>query len=203
MNIPHIPVLLNEVLTSFKELDQGYFVDCTLGYGGHSSAILEAHPNIHHIGIDRDNEALAFSKERLKAFENRSTLYKGKFSKVFPSLQESPIKGILADFGVSSLQLDKIERGFSFESDNLDMRMDQEESQTAEDIVNDYSQEKLEYIFHHYGEIRPYRHLASAIIEARSKAPITSAKELSQIASKVIKGGQDPPRHTDVSSYSY
>jgi len=193
MNIPHIPVLLNEVLTSFKELDQGYFVDCTLGYGGHSSAILEAHPNIHHIGIDRDNEALAFSKERLKAFENRSTLYKGKFSKVFPSLQESPIKGILADFGVSSLQLDKIERGFSFESDNLDMRMDQEESQTAEDIVNDYSQEKLEYIFHHYGEIRPYRHLASAIIEARSKAPITSAKELSQIASKVIKGGKIHP----------
>ncbi|MEA2028440.1 MAG: 16S rRNA (cytosine(1402)-N(4))-methyltransferase RsmH [Campylobacterota bacterium] len=193
MNIPHIPVLLNEVLASFKHLDSGYFVDCTLGYGGHSSALLEVHPNIHHIGIDRDNEALAFSKERLEAFYDRSTLYKGTFSTVFPSLQESPIKGVLADFGVSSLQLDKIERGFSFESDNLDMRMDQEESHTAEDIVNGYSQEKLEYIFHHYGEIRPYRHLASAIIEARSKAPITSAKELSSIASKVIKGGKIHP----------
>jgi len=193
MKIPHIPVLLDEVLTSFRDLDDGYFVDCTLGYGGHSLALLEAHPNIKHIGIDRDNEALNFSKERLQNFDNRSTLYKGKFSNVFPSLQEQPIKGVLADFGVSSLQLDKIERGFSFESDNLDMRMDQEESQTAQDIVNGYSQEKLEYIFNHYGEIRPYRHLASAIIEARSKAPISSAKELSQIAARIIKGGKIHP----------
>ncbi|MBN2824795.1 MAG: 16S rRNA (cytosine(1402)-N(4))-methyltransferase RsmH, partial [Campylobacterales bacterium] len=83
--------------------------------------------------------------------------------------------------------------GFSFESDTLDMRMDQEESQRAEDIVNGYSQAQLEYIFHHYGEIRPYRHLAAAIIEARIHAPITTAKQLSQIPAKVIKGGKIHP----------
>jgi len=193
MNIPHIPVLLNEVLENFQTLDEGYFVDCTLGYGGHSSELLNAHPNIKHIGIDRDNEALAFSKERLIPFASQSTLYKGKFSNVFPALEERPIKGVLADFGVSSLQLDKVERGFSFESATLDMRMDQEESSTAEDIVNGYSQDQLEYIFHHYGEIRPYKQLASAIIEERSKAPLTSSKALSQIASKIIRGGKIHP----------
>jgi 16S rRNA (cytosine1402-N4)-methyltransferase len=193
MTIPHVPVLLNEVLQSFEDLQEGYFVDCTLGYGGHTLAILKAHPNIKHIGIDRDNEALDFSKERLHTFKSRSKLYKGKFSTIFPILEEAPIKAVLADFGVSSLQLDKMDRGFSFESDTLDMRMDQEEAVRAEDIVNGYSQEKLEYIFHHYGEIRPYKRLASAIIETRSKAPITSAKELSQIALKIIKGGKIHP----------
>jgi len=193
MTIPHVPVLLHEVLESFRDLNEGYFVDCTLGYGGHSSFLLEAHRNIQHIGIDRDHEALDFSTQRLKPYVHRSTLYKGKFSDVFASLKETPIKGVLADFGVSSLQLDKRERGFGFESDTLDMRMDQGESMSAKDIVNGYSQEQLEYIFHHYGEIRPYQQLASAVIQARNQAPITSAKTLSHIATKLIKGGKIHP----------
>jgi 16S rRNA (cytosine1402-N4)-methyltransferase len=121
---PHIPVLLDEVLDSFKDVAEGYFVDCTLGYAGHSSEILARYENLKHIGIDRDDEALAFSKKRLAPYEGRSTLYKGTFATVFPTLQESPIVAVLADFGVSSLQLDKQERGFSFTSETLDMRMD-------------------------------------------------------------------------------
>jgi 16S rRNA (cytosine1402-N4)-methyltransferase len=120
---PHIPVLLNEVLDSFKDIDDGYFVDCTLGYAGHSSEMLKKYANIKHIGIDRDDEALAFSKKRLEPFEGRSKLYKGTFATVLPTLEEAPIMALLADFGVSSLQLDKKERGFSFTSETLDMRM--------------------------------------------------------------------------------
>jgi len=189
MQTPHIPVLLDEVLTSFKDVGEGYFVDCTLGYAGHSSEMLAKYENIKHIGIDRDDEALAFSKKRLEPFEGRSTLYKGTFANVFPTLKEEPILAVLADFGVSSLQLDKMERGFSFNSETLDMRMDATSPLSAYEVVNEYSQDKLEYIFDAYGEVRSYRKLAGAVVEARAKAPIKSAKELSEIAKSVIPAG--------------
>ena len=189
MQIPHIPVLLAEVLTSFKDVGEGYFVDCTLGYAGHSSEMLAKYENIKHIGIDRDDEALAFSKKRLEPFEGRSKLYKGTFANVFPTLKEEPILAVLADFGVSSLQLDKMERGFSFNSETLDMRMDASSPLSAYEVVNEYSQDKLEYIFDAYGEVRSYRKLAGAVVEARAKAPIKSAKELSEIAKSVIPAG--------------
>lgn len=194
MNTPHIPVLLQEVLLGFKNIKSGYFVDCTLGYAGHSTAILERYEHLKHIGIDRDDEALAFSKDRLSIFKEKSKLYKGTFSTVFPILQESPIVGVLADFGVSSLQLDKMERGFSFASDNLDMRMDSTAELSAYEVVNEYDQEKLEYILNHYGEVRSYKRVASAIIEARSQKSIESAKELSDIICSVVpKGGKIHP----------
>jgi len=194
MNTPHIPVLLQEVLLGFKNIKSGYFVDCTLGYAGHSTAILERYEHLKHIGIDRDDEALAFSKDRLSIFKEKSKLYKGTFSTVFPILQESPIVGVLADFGVSSLQLDKMERGFSFASDNLDMRMDSTAELSAYEVVNEYDQEKLEYILNHYGEVRSYKRVASAIIEARSQKRIESAKELSDIICSVVpKGGKIHP----------
>ena len=189
MKTPHIPVLLNEVLASFKDVGEGYFVDCTLGYAGHSSEILAKYENLKHIGIDRDDEALTFSKNRLTPFAERSTLYKGTFATVFPTLSETPIMAVLADFGVSSLQLDKMERGFSFNSETLDMRMDATASLSAYEVVNTYTQEKLEYIFDTYGEVRSYRKLAGAVIEARAKEPINSAKELSEIAKTVIPAG--------------
>lgn len=189
MKTPHIPVLLNEVLESFKEMDEGYFVDCTLGYAGHSYEILAQYKNIKHIGIDRDDEALSFSKERLLAFKGRSTLYKGTFANIFPTLSEAPLMAVLADFGVSSLQLDKKERGFSFTSENLDMRMDASSALCAYEVVNTYTKDKLEYIFDAYGEVRSYKKLASAVVEARAQAPINSAKELSQIAKTVIPAG--------------
>jgi 16S rRNA (cytosine1402-N4)-methyltransferase len=194
VNIPHIPVLLDEVLDSFKELDRGFIVDCTLGYAGHSSSILKKHQNINLIGIDQDQEALDFSAKRLEDVKDRTTLYKGRFSTVFPSLNEKPIMGVLADFGVSSLQLDKKERGFSFNSKNLDMRMDSSASLSAYDVVNSYTRDKLEYIFNHYGEIKNYKKLTNAILEARVISPIESATKLSDIALEVLyKGGKIHP----------
>jgi 16S rRNA (cytosine1402-N4)-methyltransferase len=193
-NIPHIPVLLEEVLDGFSTIKEGYFVDCTLGYAGHSEAMLKKYAHIKQIGIDRDDEALAFSKERLKPFKERSTLYKGTFANTLPILKEAPITGVLADFGVSSLQLDKKQRGFSFESETLDMRMDTSAKLSAYEVVNAYSQEKLEYILNHYGEVRSYKKVAAAIVQARAAKPIESAKELSGIISTVIpKGGKIHP----------
>jgi 16S rRNA (cytosine1402-N4)-methyltransferase len=194
MNIPHIPVLLNEVLDGFSNIKEGYFVDCTLGYAGHSEAMLKRYEQIKHIGIDRDDEALAFSKERLIPFSDRSTLYKGTFSNTLPILKESPITGLLADFGVSSLQLDKMERGFSFASETLDMRMDSSAKLSAFEVVNHYDQDKLEYILNHYGEVRSYKRVAAAIVEARSKNAIESGKQLSDIICEVLpKGGKIHP----------
>lgn len=189
MQIPHIPVLLHEVLESFNGVDVGYFVDCTLGYAGHSSEILKHYPTLKHIGIDRDEEALDFSAKRLAPFSTRSKLYKGTFATLLPTLEEEPIVALLADFGVSSLQLDKKSRGFSFTSENLDMRMDTNASLSAYEVVNDYTQEKLEYIFDVYGEIRLFKQLAAYIVETRIKAPIASAVVLSDIAKKVLYGG--------------
>ncbi len=189
METPHIPVLLDEVLESFKAVEAGYFVDCTLGYAGHSFEILSKFPQLKHIGIDRDDEALAFSKKRLEPFKERSTLYKGTFATVLPTLKEAPVTALLADFGVSSLQLDKKERGFSFTSETLDMRMDATASLSAYEVVNTYPKEKLEYIFDNYGEIRSFKKLAAAVVEARAKAPIESANALSEIAKKVLPSG--------------
>ena len=189
MKTPHIPVLLEEVLESFMTVSDGYFVDCTLGYAGHSSEMLAKFTQIKHIGIDRDDEALDFSRKRLEPFQGRSTLYKGTFSNVLPTLQEKPITALLADFGVSSLQLDKKERGFSFTSETLDMRMDANATLSAYEVVNVYPQDKLEYIFDTYGEVRSYRKLAAAVMEARAKAPIQSAVQLSEIAKSVIPAG--------------
>ncbi len=193
-NIPHIPVLLDEVLDGFSNIEEGYFVDCTLGYAGHSEAMLKTYDKIQHIGIDRDDEALAFSKARLAPFKERSTLYKGTFANTLPILEETPITGVLADFGVSSLQLDKMDRGFSFESETLDMRMDNRAELSAYEVVNEYSQDKLEYILNHYGEVRSYKKVASAIVQARSLKPIKSGKELADVICTVIpRGGKIHP----------
>ena len=186
---PHIPVLLEEVLESFKEVPEGYFVDCTLGYAGHSLAVLQDNTQLKHIGIDRDDEALAFSAQRLAPYAERSRLYKGTFATVLPGLQEAPVTALLADFGVSSLQLDKKERGFAFDSQTLDMRMDAKAPLSAYEVVNTYSKEKLEYIFDTYGEVRSYRRLAAVIVEERAKAPIESARALSEVVKRVIPSG--------------
>ena len=183
---PHLPVLLNPVLQSFDSCSSGHIIDCTLGYAGHSSALLEALPQISIVGIDRDDEALAFSRERLAEFDNRVDLYKGTFAEVLPAIEQSPIVGVLADFGVSSLQLDKMDRGFSFESDELDMRMDRDASLSAYDVVNEYPIDKLVYIFENYGEIAQAQSLADEILKIRSRAPIQSGKELSDIAKSVL-----------------
>ena len=185
MNIPHIPVLLEEVKEAFRSINDGVVIDCTLGYGGHSEALLEQNPNIKLIGCDQDEEALAFSQKRLERFGDRVTLHHGNFDSVIAQYAHLPIRGILADIGVSSLQLDKKERGFAFDSDVLDMRMNPKQELSAYEVVNHYSQEELEFILREYGEIHEYKKMAHLICEARAKAPIVSAKELSKLAEKV------------------
>ena len=185
MNIPHIPVLLEEVKAAFSGISDGVIIDCTLGYGGHSEALLEQNPHIRLIGCDQDEEALAFSKKRLERFGDRVMFYHGNFASVIAQYAHLPIRGILADIGVSSLQLDKKERGFAFDSEVLDMRMNPHQSLSAYEVVNHYTKEQLEFIFREYGEIHAYQTMAQLIYEARLKAPIQSAKELSKIVQKV------------------
>ncbi len=187
MDSPHIPVLLDEVVKEFSstEFDKVFFIDATIGYGGHSKAILESSQNIHLIGIDRDSEAVEFSKKRLNSFGSRINILHGTFSeKINEAIKlagDNKIIGILADIGVSSLQLDKIDRGFSFDSPNLDMRMNQNDELTAYKIINNYSQYKLEQIFKDFGEIRNSKKIATAIINNR---PIESGLELANLIEK-------------------
>ena len=188
--IPHIPVLFNEVIDTFKDLENGYVIDCTLGYGGHSLGILESNPNIKLICNDQDDEALSFSKERLKKYEERIIFSKGNFKDVINKYKDKNIVGILADIGVSSLQLDKNERGFGFASETLDMRMDQNQDLSAKEVVNEYSQKDLEKIFKEYGEVKEYKKVASLIVQNR---PFDSSKELADFLSKnMFKGKLHP-----------
>ena len=188
--VPHIPVLFDEVIETFKDLKDGYIIDCTLGYGGHSLGILESNPNIKLICNDQDDEALNFSKNRLKEYEDRIIFSKGNFKDVINRYKEKNIVGILADIGVSSLQLDKNERGFGFNSETLDMRMDQNQELSANEIVNEYSQNDLERIFKEYGEVKEYKKVASLIVQNR---PFSTAKELADFLSKnMFKGKLHP-----------
>ena len=186
-NSPHIPVLLNEVLNAFKNAQNGTFIDCTLGFAGHSFEILKKYPDLKLIGIDRDDEALNFSKKKLAPFKERVTLLKGSFSQKIKEIDFNNITAVLADFGVSSLQLDNKERGFSFESKALDMRMDQRNPFSAIDVVNSYSAQQLEKIFKEFGEIKEAKKVANAICKAREKEKITSSAKLAQIAAQIIK----------------
>jgi len=181
-DIPHIPVLYREVQEVFKDIEEGIVIDCTMGYAGHSSLILEANKNIKLIGIDQDQTAIDFSTKRLEPFKGRVEIKKGRFSQmaeeIFSEHPPERIGGLLADIGVSSLQLDEKTRGFGFESDTLDMRMDPSSDLSAAEVVNTYSENDLQKILFEYGEIRNYKHIASEIVKAR---PLHSAKELSDV----------------------
>ena len=190
MNIPHVPVLYEETINAFKNINNGYIIDCTTGFAGHSSGLLSSNKNINLICNDQDDEALAFSKKRLEEFSSRVTFNKGNFEHVIDTFKDYDIKGVLADIGVSSLQLDKLERGFGFESDTLDMRMSQNQSLDAATVVNTYSQDELERVFKECGEVREYKKVASLIVENR---PFTSAKQISELLSKKMSKGKIHP----------
>ena len=189
-NIPHIPVLYNEVLDCFKDINKGYIIDCTTGYAGHSSGLLNQNSSVKLICNDQDDEALNFSKNRLKDFENRVEFNKGNFENIIKKFENYQIRGVLADIGVSSLQLDKLDRGFSFNSENLDMRMNQNQSLDASTVINSYSQVELENIFKEYGEIREYKKIASLIVQNR---PFYSAKELAEFFYNKLPKGKIHP----------
>ncbi len=143
------------------------------------------------IGIDQDQTAIDFSRERLSTYGERVTIKKGRFSaiirEILDEVDPAEISGVLADIGVSSLQLDQDSRGFSFESDTLDMRMDPDAALSASDVVNSYSRGELERIIREYGELRNWKKIADAIISHR---PFSSAKELAEAVRPLMPRGK-------------
>ena len=190
MTAPHIPVLYNETLKAFEDIQEGYIIDCTTGYAGHSKGLLLQNEQVNLICNDQDDEALDFSKIALEDFSSRVRFNKGNFEHIFEQFKDFEIRGILADIGVSSLQLDKKSRGFSFESETLDMRMDDKQELDASYVVNNYSQDELERVFDECGEVREYKKMASLIVNNR---PFTSAKQLSSCISKNMHKGRIHP----------
>lgn len=187
---PHIPVLYREVVEAFSPCKEGIVIDCTMGYGGHTSLLLENNPSLSLIGIDQDPTAIAFSSKRLEFFGSRVEIRRGRFSEVaHEAIAEKGEKicGILADIGVSSLQLDQRERGFSYESDTLDMRMNPDAPLSAREVVNEYSQSALETILREYGEVSNARKVAETIVQRR---PFISAKELSNAIFHLMPKGK-------------
>jgi 16S rRNA (cytosine1402-N4)-methyltransferase len=185
----HEPVLLNEILEHLVPARRdGVLVDATVGLGGHAEALLERHPDVHLLGIDRDPEALERSRQRLSRFGNRVTLARGRHESLIDILKQSNIErvsGLLADLGVSSMQLDDAERGFSFRFEGpLDMRMGSE-GRSAADLVNTLDERELARILRDYGEEPMAKRIARAIVAVREEAPITTTSRLSEVIRSV------------------
>ncbi|HAJ90364.1 MAG TPA: 16S rRNA (cytosine(1402)-N(4))-methyltransferase [Rhodospirillaceae bacterium] len=187
---PHIPVMLNEVLAALKPAADEVYVDGTLGAGGYTRAILDADKNCKVIAIDRDQTAHDMAARWGNDYAGRLTLVKNSFGNLedaLSALTVESVDGIVLDLGVSSMQFDEGERGFSFRFDApLDMRMDRNAGETAADIVNHMGEEPLANLIYLYGEERKSRHIASAIVKARAIAKITTTKQLADIVRSVV-----------------
>jgi len=191
--VTHLPVLVTEVLGFLAPERGGWYVDCTVGLGGHAAEVLRRHPAASVLGIDRDMEALEHASSRLREFGPRARLVHGDFGSIRDIVAEADIgkpAGILADLGVSSLQLDRPERGFSFmRSGPLDMRMDQSPgsaTRTARDVVNLESRSVLETVLRDYGEERQARRIARAIVERRRREPIETTDDLRDLVHEAV-----------------
>jgi len=193
MKAPHIPVLLSEILQQFEGKKLRTFLDGTLGAAGHAAAILQAHPEIEkYIGCDRDQNALHIAEKTLEPWQKKVELVHSNFSEIQQILKDKKVPcvdGILLDLGVSSMQLDQGERGFSFSKEaDLDMRMDQTQSLTAAEIVNQFPEKDLQQIFRDLGEEPYWKKIASAIVRARTEKTIQTTKELAEIIQRVSRG---------------
>lgn len=191
MDFNHIPVLLNETIEGLDIKENGIYVDCTLGGGGHSLEILKRiGPGGKLIAIDQDEDALLEAQERLSAYKDQIYFVKSNYAylgSILDSLSIEKVDGILMDIGVSSYQLDEGERGFSYQQDAaLDMRMDKSAELTAAYIVNNYSKEELEMILWNYGEEKWGKRIAEFIIETRAEKPIETTFELVDIIKRAI-----------------
>ena len=178
----HISVLLEECLEYLNLKEDSVIVDCTLGYGGHSSEVLKKIPKGHLYSFDQDLDAIKYSEDRLSKISKNYTIINSNFVNIKEKLEENNIKsvdGILYDLGVSSPQLDNDIRGFSFHSDaKLDMRMNKEQSLSAYEVVNNYSYDDLVRILREYGEEVYASSIAKGIINSR---PITTTLELVEV----------------------
>lgn len=200
----HQPVLLRETIEELVTKKDGIYVDCTLGGGGHTEAILSASPDTRVIGIDQDTEALKASAERLAPYGDRAVFVWNNFRNIDAVLSELGIEkvdGFLFDLGISSPQLDHADRGFSYQQDApLDMRMNRESTGlTARDIVNTYTEEELAEILWKYGEERWAKRIAAFIVESREKKPLETTGELvsvikAAIPKKVRQEGHHPAK---------
>jgi 16S rRNA (cytosine1402-N4)-methyltransferase len=198
---PHRPVLYQETIQYLTAKNAKRFLDCTAGAGGHSEGLLrESSPDSELIALDLDPTAIALSQERLKPFGNRAKVIKASYLEAPQVLQAQGwdgVDGILMDLGVSSMQFDQGERGFSFRFDApLDMRFDPNKGQSASDLVNGLSESELAQIIWEYGEEKYSRRIAKAIVQAR---PLYSTFELAEIVRKAVgktREQQDPATRT-------
>ena len=185
----HISVLLNECIDNLNLKDDSVIVDCTLGYGGHSSEILKRITKGKLYSFDQDDEAIKSAKNRLDKIGNNYTIIRSNFVNLESEIKkyENSVDGILYDLGVSSPQLDEAERGFSFHNDaELDMRMDKASPLTAYDVVNNYSYEELTNILYKYGEEKYASSIAKKIIKERELKPIKTTLELVEIIKSAV-----------------
>ena len=186
----HVSVLLNETISSLNLNENSVIVDATLGYGGHSSNILERISKGYLFAFDQDSEAIRHSTNRLNAIGTNFTIIKSNFVNMKEELAKSGVNqvdGIIFDLGVSSPQLDEDERGFSYHNDaKLDMRMDREQKLSAYEVVNNYSKEDLARIFFKYGEDKFSNNIAKKIVEYREKKPIETTLELVEIIKTAV-----------------
>jgi 16S rRNA (cytosine1402-N4)-methyltransferase len=185
---PHLPVMLAEVLAALQPIENGIFVDGTFGAGGYTTALLEAGA-AHVYALDRDPTAIEAGQAICKRFPGRLTLIEGRFSDMAQHLeaQDAPAPdGVVLDIGVSSMQIDRPERGFSFQKDGpLDMRMSNS-GPTAADVVNQMSHGELAHILKFLGEERQAGRIASAILKRRLKQPLETTNDLAETVSTVI-----------------
>ena len=190
MTDKHISVLLNESISSLNLNENSIIVDATLGYGGHSSNILDRINKGYLFAFDQDSEAIRHSTNRLSKIGTNFTIIHSNFIHLKEELEKRGVEkvdGVLFDLGVSSPQLDDKERGFSYHQDaRLDMRMDQRQKKSAYDVVNKYSKEELSTIFKKYGEDKFSNNIAKKIIEYREKKPIESTLELVEIIKTAV-----------------
>jgi len=197
----HQPVLLAETLELADLNDKQLIVDGTLGLGGHTEAILEANDSVKVIGIDQDINAIGHARKRLKSYKNRLTTVHANFAEikqVLKSLQVEQIDGVIADLGVSSLQLDDGERGFSFRSDApLDMRMDADsDSETAAELLERLTEKEIADVIYNYGEERFSRRIARRIVAARENGEaVRTTSELSDLVIRSVKRNKKDKIH--------
>jgi 16S rRNA (cytosine1402-N4)-methyltransferase len=183
----HEPVMLAEVVGVFAGAPAGTLLDATLGFGGHAEAILERHEQLAVLGIDQDADALPAARRRLERFGDRVAIAHARFDRLTAVMQDhdvAALSGALFDLGVSSPQLDRPERGFSYRGEGpLDMRMDRAQARTAADVVNTYDVEELARVIRRHGDERFARRIATAIVAAR---PISTTTELAGIVTAAI-----------------
>jgi 16S rRNA (cytosine1402-N4)-methyltransferase len=189
----HVPVLLprvTELLDPALRDRPAVLVDATLGLGGHAAALLAAHPRLTLVGLDRDPQALALAGRRLVAFADRTHLVHAVYDRIADVLGElglPRVDGVLFDLGVSSLQLDATERGFSYSRDaDLDMRMDPDRGQTAADVLNTYPVPELARVLREYGEERFASRIATAIARRRAQRPLRRSAELVELLYEAV-----------------